>query len=416
MPQQSSRIKDLTGTEFGLSKVVSLKTPGGSGKHAIWHCVCACGKPHAKSSGYIRGVLNNREGYRGSCGARCPKMLAERDTTPKNGPVSHTRNLAGVEFGFSTVVDLNTPGASGRHAVWNCLCICGAPHTKNSSQISNTIKGKPKHYGSCSTWCARERIKRSWIQDHIEELEILAEELEVKWGVEIGIGTLKQAQESNWTHYLTGDGCANGRVDAKAIHRRQCMQCRKDERMLPASRERSRQWRLDNPIRYKQSMDDYYAANAEVIRARSRQWTQDNPERAREQTRAVRATPEGRLIHNIRNRLNKILNRINVVKDSTTLDLLGCDAAFAKEHLEKQFTEGMTWENYGDWDIDHIRPCASFDLTDPEQQREAFHFSNLQPLWSTPEKALKHGVHVEYSETNITKGSLYEGERHHHGK
>ena len=186
--------------------------------------------------------------------------------------------------------------------------------------------------------------------------------------------------------------------------------------MLPASRERARQWRLNNPIRYKRSQEEYYSNNAELLRAYSRQWAQDNPERVREYQRAVRATPEGRLIHNIRNRLNKILNRINVVKDSTTLDLLGCDAAFAKEHLEKQFTEGMTWENYGDWDIDHIRPCASFDLTDPEQQREAFHFSNLQPLWSTPEKAMKHGVHIEYNETNISKGPLYERERHHHGK
>ena len=55
-----------------------------------------------------------------------------------------------------------------------------------------------------------------------------------------------------------------------------------------------------------------------------------------------------------------------------------------KKHLEKQFANNMTWENYGrnGWHIDHIRPCASFDLSEPAQQRECFHYSNLQPLWA----------------------------------
>lgn len=52
-------------------------------------------------------------------------------------------------------------------------------------------------------------------------------------------------------------------------------------------------------------------------------------------------------------------------------------------HLEAQFAPGMTWENRGEWHVDHIRPLASFDLTDPEQLRTASHYTNLQPLWAS---------------------------------
>ena len=67
-----------------------------------------------------------------------------------------------------------------------------------------------------------------------------------------------------------------------------------------------------------------------------------------------------------------------------TLDLLGCSVEELWIHLEKQFTAGMTRENHGrnGWHIDHIIPCASFDLSDPEQQSQCFHYTNLQPLWA----------------------------------
>ena len=71
-------------------------------------------------------------------------------------------------------------------------------------------------------------------------------------------------------------------------------------------------------------------------------------------------------------------------KSETTNDLLGCDYDHARQHLENQFTDGMAWNNHGvyGWHIDHIKPCASFDLSEPEQQRACFHYTNLQPLWA----------------------------------
>ena len=64
------------------------------------------------------------------------------------------------------------------------------------------------------------------------------------------------------------------------------------------------------------------------------------------------------------------------------MELTGCSKEDLIKHLESQFTDGMTWENYGEWHIDHIRPCCSFNLEDPEEQKTCFHWTNLQPLWA----------------------------------
>lgn len=85
---------------------------------------------------------------------------------------------------------------------------------------------------------------------------------------------------------------------------------------------------------------------------------------------------------NLRTRINNALN--GKIKSASTLELLGCSIEFLKIHLEKQFKYGMSWTNHtkNGWHIDHIKPCASFDLTLLDQQKACFHYSNLQPLWA----------------------------------
>lgn len=69
-------------------------------------------------------------------------------------------------------------------------------------------------------------------------------------------------------------------------------------------------------------------------------------------------------------------------KSAHTMELIGCSIEFLKEYIANKFTEGMSWDNYGEWHLDHIRPCSSFDLSDPIQQKECFCYKNLQPLWA----------------------------------
>lgn len=70
------------------------------------------------------------------------------------------------------------------------------------------------------------------------------------------------------------------------------------------------------------------------------------------------------------------------IKSASTEQLLGCSIEELWNYLESKFQPGMTRENYGQWHIDHIKPCASFDLLNYDQQKKCFHYTNLQPLWA----------------------------------
>ena len=90
-----------------------------------------------------------------------------------------------------------------------------------------------------------------------------------------------------------------------------------------------------------------------------------------------------RLRQSVKNRIRHTLKKAKAKKSDRTMNLIGCTTEELRTHLEKQFVEGMNWENRSEWHIDHRRPCASFDLCDKEQQRMCFHYTNLQPLWAT---------------------------------
>jgi hypothetical protein len=83
-------------------------------------------------------------------------------------------------------------------------------------------------------------------------------------------------------------------------------------------------------------------------------------------------------------------------KVNSVINLLGCSINDLKNYLNSQFVEGMNWENYGVvWEIDHIKPCSSFDLTKLEEQQKCFDYKNLQPLFKTSE------ISKHYNSTQI---------------
>lgn len=114
-------------------------------------------------------------------------------------------------------------------------------------------------------------------------------------------------------------------------------------------------------------------------------WEKDNQDRINAGRRhRWRSDRRYRLARLIRTRFGSVFRRYiaGAKKTASAVKDLGCTLEQLCEHLESKFQPGMTWANYGNWHIDHIRPLDSFDLTDPSQQKEAVNFKNLQPLWA----------------------------------
>jgi hypothetical protein len=128
----------------------------------------------------------------------------------------------------------------------------------------------------------------------------------------------------------------------------------------------------------------------EAARGRAREYYKKNRNRILETAAArTRQRPGLRLAKAARCRVWNLIKRTGKAKTKRTFDLIGCSHQFLMSWLQSKFTDGMTWDNYGEWEVDHIVPCASFDLSREDHQRACFHYTNMQPLWKR-ENRIKH--------------------------
>lgn len=142
----------------------------------------------------------------------------------------------------------------------------------------------------------------------------------------------------------------------------------------------------------------YREKNRERVKANSAKYRKKNPKKTTQavyKSRAKRylSDPEFRMQIKLKAYARRKIRNGPI---GTFISLFGCVIGELRQHIERQWLCGMSWDNYGvkGWHIDHIRPIVSFDLSDPEQQKMCFHWTNLQPLWA---------------EDNIRKGAKWDG-------
>ena len=139
---------------------------------------------------------------------------------------------------------------------------------------------------------------------------------------------------------------------------------------------KNRRWAKDNPEKHNLSCKTYYKKNPEKFLMRIKAYLR----------RRMETDPEFRINYRLKKTLSRriLLALKKGKKSARTLELTGCTLEYLKTHIQSLWLPGMSWGNHGlyGWHIDHKIPVSSFDLTDPDQQRKCFHWTNLQPLWA----------------------------------
>ena len=148
------------------------------------------------------------------------------------------------------------------------------------------------------------------------------------------------------------------------------------ERMSPADKEYIKEYKRK-----------YYIEHKEHARRYRREYNFNNKKKAAENKRKKYKTDSiFRLSHILRTRFRTFLKQNNCRKGGRSFEIFGATPQQIKSHIESLFKDDMTWENQGEWHIDHIIPldyyAKSFDLNDLEVQKKAFNYKNLQPLWA----------------------------------
>ena len=153
-------------------------------------------------------------------------------------------------------------------------------------------------------------------------------------------------------------------------------------------------WYERNKEAHKAKIKAWKIQNKEKNLEYNKKWSKKNKHKVREYIKRYRLDPEKRHVFAARAIIYRILERMGKTKNSTTQRLLGYSYSKFKERIEYNFKPGMTWENHGDWHIDHIKPVSAFPKDTPMSIINAL--SNLRPLWANE---------------NLTKSNKYDKTR-----
>lgn len=119
--------------------------------------------------------------------------------------------------------------------------------------------------------------------------------------------------------------------------------------------------------------------NSEKQKAAEKKYVSNNPEKMRAKWKKAGDNINRKIRDRLNHRIADAFKSLKTRKANKTTNYVGCSIDYLKKWFEFQFDETIGWFNYGDWHIDHVKPCSSFDLSNTEHQLICFNWQNLRP-------------------------------------
>lgn len=140
-------------------------------------------------------------------------------------------------------------------------------------------------------------------------------------------------------------------------------------------------YREKNKEHFKEYRKNHHIQNIERDKKTSKIWYEKNKDKILNNYKNRLLTDSKfKFIQNLKCNIRNSLTRYGYTKNSKTFDILGIEYEKFKIYIEEQFVEGMTWENYGDWHLDHKTPISW--ANSEEEALLLCHYKNYQPLWA----------------------------------
>jgi len=262
-------------------------------------------------------------------------------------------------------------------------CICCSEEKPNSLDYFPKIAKSNRLQNTCKV-CTNKKAMERYFKKHEENIlkqRLLRQSKVIKPVVKDGFKICSRCkEEKEFSEFYKNKRSKDG-------YKSYCKECARKEY-------------LSKQEHYIQKSRLYYETNKEEISIKTKVYKEINKEKYKELHRQLYLKNKDKYKENAKRSLYrrmendvgfKLLQRCRKrlyeavkghVKSARTIELIGCDVDFLRDYIENKFQDGMNWENYGKWHIDHIRPCSSFDFSIPEEQFKCFNYKNLQPLWA----------------------------------